>query len=100
MFSMIVSAILLVYAILFIVLFLKSRKQSMIVSKCVKAMSIITRKFFVPKGLKVKKEGVQSHRYQPGDHIPAEPRAKVGRNHPCPCGSGKKYKMCCIDKIK
>ena len=21
--------------------------------------------------------------------------AKVGRNDPCPCGSGKKYKFCC-----
>ena len=21
--------------------------------------------------------------------------AKVGRNDPCPCGSGKKYKNCC-----
>ena len=21
---------------------------------------------------------------------------KVGRNDPCPCGSGKKYKQCCI----
>ena len=21
---------------------------------------------------------------------------KVGRNHPCPCGSGRKYKRCCI----
>ena len=20
---------------------------------------------------------------------------KVGRNEPCPCGSGKKYKQCC-----
>ncbi|RYU48222.1 hypothetical protein ERW52_16065 [Aliivibrio finisterrensis] len=20
---------------------------------------------------------------------------KVGRNNPCPCGSGKKYKKCC-----
>ena len=20
---------------------------------------------------------------------------KVGRNEPCPCGSGKKYKLCC-----
>lgn len=20
---------------------------------------------------------------------------KIGRNHPCPCGSGKKYKKCC-----
>ena len=23
-------------------------------------------------------------------------RQKVGRNHPCPCGSGRKYKRCCI----
>ena len=22
--------------------------------------------------------------------------AKIGRNHPCPCGSGKKYKKCCL----
>jgi tetratricopeptide (TPR) repeat protein len=22
--------------------------------------------------------------------------AKIGRNDPCPCGSGKKYKRCCI----
>ena len=25
----------------------------------------------------------------------AATRAKVGRNEPCPCGSGKKYKKCC-----
>jgi hypothetical protein len=23
---------------------------------------------------------------------------EVGRNDPCPCGSGKKYKNCCVDK--
>lgn len=23
---------------------------------------------------------------------------KIGRNEPCPCGSGKKYKHCCRDK--
>jgi len=23
---------------------------------------------------------------------------KVGRNEPCPCGSGKKYKKCCMRK--
>ncbi|MCK4727443.1 MAG: SEC-C domain-containing protein, partial [Desulfobacterales bacterium] len=22
-------------------------------------------------------------------------KKKVGRNQPCPCGSGKKYKKCC-----
>ncbi len=26
---------------------------------------------------------------------PAPPEPKVGRNAPCPCGSGKKYKKCC-----
>lgn len=25
-------------------------------------------------------------------------RKKIGRNDPCPCGSGKKYKKCCIGK--
>jgi preprotein translocase subunit SecA len=23
---------------------------------------------------------------------------KIGRNDPCPCGSGKKYKSCCLRK--
>ena len=26
--------------------------------------------------------------------------AKIGRNQPCPCGSGKKYKKCCLNKSK
>ena len=31
------------------------------------------------------------------DEDPAKPKTskKVGRNEPCPCGSGKKYKQCC-----
>ncbi|MCX4239245.1 SEC-C metal-binding domain-containing protein [Paraliomyxa miuraensis] len=24
--------------------------------------------------------------------------ARVGRNDPCPCGSGRKYKRCCLGK--
>jgi preprotein translocase subunit SecA len=27
------------------------------------------------------------------DHVP-------GRNEPCPCGSGKKFKKCCIGKVR
>lgn len=27
-------------------------------------------------------------------------RIKIGRNDPCPCGSGKKYKFCCLNKPK
>ena len=32
----------------------------------------------------------------------SEPRRvkKVGRNDPCPCGSGKKYKNCCGRDLK
>ena len=26
------------------------------------------------------------------------PAPKIGRNAPCPCGSGKKYKKCCMEK--
>jgi SEC-C motif-containing protein len=36
------------------------------------------------------------HSEQP--HKPAEPvraQPSVGRNQPCPCGSGKKFKKCC-----
>ena len=29
---------------------------------------------------------------------PIKNEQKVGRNDPCPCGSGKKYKQCCLAK--
>ena len=29
---------------------------------------------------------------------PAKVKERVGRNDPCPCGSGKKYKHCCMHK--
>ena len=29
---------------------------------------------------------------------PIRNEAKIGRNDPCPCGSGKKYKQCCLVK--
>ncbi len=37
----------------------------------------------------------------PSEKPKAQPRRvqqKVGRNDPCPCGSGKKYKQCCMKK--
>lgn len=30
---------------------------------------------------------------------PRQPSSKVGRNDPCPCGSGQKYKKCCLDAV-
>jgi hypothetical protein len=51
------------------------------------------------------------YRKLPCEHVPEEPTrhihsggpvrravARIGRNDPCPCGSGKKYKKCCHDK--
>ena len=29
---------------------------------------------------------------------PTVKKQKIGRNDPCPCGSGKKYKQCCLSK--
>ncbi|CAN5922978.1 YecA family protein [soil metagenome] len=56
------------------------------------------------------KENVEAERALLGSHV-AELRAywqskrqvvnaapKVGRNDPCPCGSGKKHKKCCLAK--
>ena len=31
-------------------------------------------------------------------HTVVNATAKIGRNDPCPCGSGKKYKNCCLKK--
>jgi preprotein translocase subunit SecA len=30
--------------------------------------------------------------------LPAAKKSEIGRNDPCPCGSGKKYKKCCYPK--
>ena len=37
---------------------------------------------------------------KPGDLLraPFEQKRKIGRNDPCPCGSGKKYKKCCLKR--
>ncbi|MDA3799389.1 MAG: DUF1186 domain-containing protein [Kiritimatiellae bacterium] len=35
--------------------------------------------------------------YEPGETF-VNTAPKIGRNDPCPCGSGKKYKKCCLNK--
>ena len=39
----------------------------------------------------------QENKQMPASVTPAVSR-KIGRNDPCPCGSGKKYKKCCLSK--
>jgi len=36
--------------------------------------------------------------WREGKHAVVIKEKQPGRNDPCPCGSGKKYKKCCIDK--
>lgn len=33
-------------------------------------------------------------------HTVVRAEKKIGRNDPCPCGSGKKYKQCCMKKAQ
>lgn len=63
---------------------------------------IITRLFKIQVQRSQEAEITQARRtnlnYNRGDGVPSQPATKgekVGRNDPCPCGSGKKYKKCC-----
>lgn len=46
-------------------------------------------------------ENDHHHHHHDGDCCAEMPTVsnKVGRNDLCPCGSGKKYKKCCIDLV-
>lgn len=37
----------------------------------------------------------QRGNYKPQSRTYVRPHRKTGRNDPCPCGSGKKFKQCC-----
>ena len=43
-------------------------------------------------------EGGENRRTVVKKNIPSVAKETVGRNDPCPCGSGKKYKNCCMRK--
>lgn len=47
------------------------------------------------KRLLREKQRLEEQQYE--DEQPP-PKTKIGRNDPCPCGSGKKFKKCCINK--
>ena len=36
--------------------------------------------------------------WREGKYAVVKKEKKPGRNDSCPCGSGKKYKKCCVDK--
>ena len=41
---------------------------------------------------------VKGEKREPRVIVSRMPLYKAGRNDPCPCASGKKFKRCCIDK--
>ncbi len=40
------------------------------------------------------RQAASAHQGQVQSHMPIKAAPKIGRNDPCPCGSGKKYKNC------
>ncbi len=51
--------------------------------------------FFVDGEAHTHKEGEGHHHHHPKQTTVTRDAPKVGRNDPCTCGSGKKYKKCC-----
>ncbi len=39
--------------------------------------------------------GIRDYWHEPAAAVTSPPAPKTGRNDPCPCGSGKKFKKCC-----
>ena len=46
-------------------------------------------------GGELEKRGIKLDEERMKAELAGERRSKIGRNEPCPCGSGKKYKNCC-----
>ena len=47
------------------------------------------------KALARLKEEYENDFYEEAEELYVREEPKIGRNDPCPCGSGKKYKKCC-----
>jgi hypothetical protein len=54
----------------------------------------------VEKGRTEREKRIHSYAEPPEEEAEPlpPPTKKVGRNDPCPCGSGKKFKQCCMKK--
>ncbi len=63
------------------------------------ALAVIRACLVCGAGEHVRYEGPEKELEIPGPRAPVRPRRRiVGRNEPCPCGSRKKYKLCCMGK--
>ncbi len=53
---------------------------------------------FQKRHKEMKRVGAEIAKLSGNFQAPVVTNKKVNRNDPCPCGSGKKYKKCCIDR--
>lgn len=51
-----------------------------------------------PEAIIIPEDVALRHKMEGWKKFPTIGEKKIQRNDPCPCGSGKKYKKCCIDK--
>ena len=51
----------------------------------------------IKRHYKLFREAIEMEMEKGADEPIGNNQVKVGRNDPCPCGSGKKYKHCCIN---
>jgi uncharacterized protein YecA (UPF0149 family) len=51
-----------------------------------------------PDAIIIPEEVAMKQRMKGWRTFPTTLEPKIQRNEPCPCGSGKKYKKCCINK--
>lgn len=49
------------------------------------------------KRLQRETQRIEEQHYE-DEEPPPRPKKRIGRNDPCPCGSGKKFKKCCLRK--
>jgi|GEM_PF-670843 len=76
---------------------LKGRSYYCLITDTIEAME--TWACFV-KNKRVPQSSLVDYLEYPGQahNVPIVKSPKVGRNDPCPCGSGQKYKRCCLGK--
>jgi tetratricopeptide (TPR) repeat protein len=88
---------------------LSAYKQCLALTRKARFYHVRDRREFI-RGVKAARDGIEAVRAtRLPDTVPAQARLetlvaqdrggpKVGRNAPCPCGSGRKYKKCCLPK--
>ena len=70
-----------------------------LINQCLLVVRHAAREVTYRDGFKEVLEAIEDAPLSSEEPKPPEPEvALAGRNEPCPCGSGKKYKKCCLKK--